>query len=56
VKKSYTGQALTAYFNGPAKNGSSKNELPKNELAKNELAKNGSGRSVLVPTGTGEFA
>jgi hypothetical protein len=51
VKKSYTGQALTAYFNGPAKNGSSKNELPKNELAKN-----GSGRSVLVPTGTGEFA
>ncbi|MGD0413961.1 MAG: excinuclease ABC subunit UvrA [Terriglobales bacterium] len=27
VKKSYTGQALTAYFNGSAKNGSAKNEL-----------------------------
>jgi excinuclease ABC subunit A len=51
VKKSYTGQALTAYFNGPAKNGSAKNEL-----AKNELAKTGSGRSALVPTGTGEYA
>ncbi len=41
VKKSYTGQALTAYFTGSAKNGS---------------AKNGSGKSQLAPTGTGERA
>jgi len=41
VKKSYTGQALTAYFNGSATNGS---------------ARNGSARSVLAPTGTGERA
>jgi excinuclease ABC subunit A len=31
VKKSYTGQALTAYFSGPAKNSSAKNDLPKND-------------------------
>ena len=41
VKKSYTGQALTAYFNGSAKHGS---------------AKNGTAKSVLAPTGTGERA
>ena len=40
VKKSYTGQALTAYFNGSATNGS---------------ARNGSATSVLAPTGTGEL-
>jgi len=55
VKKSYTGQALAGYFNGPAKNGPAKNGSARNELAKNELAKNGSGRSELLPTGTGEF-
>jgi excinuclease ABC subunit A len=60
VKKSYTGQALAGYFNGPAKNGPAKNGpakngSTKNELAKNELAKNGSGRSELLPTGTAEF-
>jgi excinuclease ABC subunit A len=60
VKKSYTGQALAGYFNGPAKNdpaknGPAKNGSAKNELAKNELAKNGSGRSELLPTGTAEF-
>jgi hypothetical protein len=27
VKKSYTGQALTAYFNGSAKNGAAKSVL-----------------------------
>ena len=41
VKKSYTGQALAAYFNGSARNGS---------------AKNGSARSVLAPRGTQELA
>ena len=41
VKKSYTGQALTAYFNGSATNGS---------------ARNGSAKSALAPTGTGELA
>jgi excinuclease ABC subunit A len=46
VKKSYTGQALTAYFNGSKKNGS----------AKNGSAINGTGKSVLAPTGTGELA
>ena len=46
VKKSYTGQALTAYFNGSKKNGS----------AKNGSAKNGPLRSELAPTGTGELA
>jgi excinuclease ABC subunit A len=69
VKKSYTGQALTAYFNGSEKNGSQKNESLKNELAKNgsaknglaknELAKNGSGKNGAtnsVPTPAGELA
>ena len=46
VKKSYTGQALTAYFNGSAKNGSAKNASPRNGTAK----------TVLAPTGTGEPA
>jgi excinuclease ABC subunit A len=41
VKKSYTGQALAAYFNGSTRNGP---------------AKNGSSKSVLAPTGTGELA
>jgi excinuclease ABC subunit A len=51
VKKSYTGQALTAYFNGPAKNG-----LAKDGLAKDGSARNGSGKNVLAPTGIGELA
>src|SRR5271155_1313992 len=42
VKKSYTGQALTAYFDGAGKNGSLKNGSEKNGSPKN-----GSGRSVL---------
>jgi excinuclease ABC subunit A len=46
VKKSYTGQALTAYFNGSKKNGS----------AKNGSAINGTGKGVLAPTGTGKLA
>jgi excinuclease ABC subunit A len=45
VKKSYTGQALTAYFNGSEKNGSDRNGS----------ARNGSARGVLAPTGTGEL-
>ena len=61
VKKSYTGQALSAYFtglekNGSAKNGSAKNGPAKNESIKNGLAKNGSAKSVLAPTGTGGLA
>jgi excinuclease ABC subunit A len=51
VKKSYTGQALTAYFNGTAKNAS-----PKNGSSSNGSEKNGSLRGVLAPTGTGEHA
>ena len=50
VKKSYTGQALTAYFNGLPKNGSSKNGSVKGEPARNSSA------TVLAPTGTGERA
>ncbi len=42
VKKSYTGQALTAYFNGSSRNGSEKNG-----------SSNGS-KSFLAPTGTGD--
>src|SRR5271155_5794942 len=56
VKKSYTGQALTGYFNGSVKNGSSKNESAKNESAKNGSERNSSVRSMLAPTGTGELA
>ena len=44
VKKSYTGQALTEYFNGSRKNGS-----PKNGSVKNGSAKN-------MPAPTGELA
>jgi excinuclease ABC subunit A len=50
VKKSYTGQALTAYFNDSSKNGA-----PKNGSARNEPTRNNS-PSVLAPTGTGERA
>jgi excinuclease ABC subunit A len=46
VKKSYTGQALTAYFHGPEKNGSTKNGL-----AKNGSGKNGATKSVPAPAG-----
>src|SRR6266478_1094334 len=46
VKKSYTGQALTSYFNG--------SEI--NRAAKNGSAKNGSAKGVLAPTGTGGLA
>ncbi len=66
VKKSYTGQALTAYFNGtakngPAKNGSAKNGSENSGSAKNVSArsaptKNGVATSELAPTGTGECA
>jgi len=47
VKKSYTGQALIAYFNGSARNA---------HEAKNGARKNGEGISELAPTGTAEFA
>jgi excinuclease ABC subunit A len=50
VKKSYTGQALTAYFNGSSKHSSSKNGSARNEPARNSSA------TVLAPTGTGERA
>ena len=46
VKKSYTGQALTSYFKGSARNGS----------VRNGSVKNGSAKSVLAPTGTGALA
>jgi len=51
VKKSYTGQALTSYFNG-----SEINRAAKNGSAKNGSATNASARSVLAPTGTGGLA
>jgi excinuclease ABC subunit A len=54
VKKSYTGQALTAYFNGPAKDGSPKNIPSKNGLSKRESEKDGLPQDPLAPTGTGE--
>jgi excinuclease ABC subunit A len=50
VKKSYTGQALTSYFKGSARNGAAKNES-----ARNGSVKSGSASSVLAPTGTGEL-
>jgi excinuclease ABC subunit A len=46
VKKSYTGQALTLYFNGSAKN----------DLVRNGLEKSSAAKSVLAPTGTGRLA
>jgi excinuclease ABC subunit A len=45
VKKSYTGQALTAYFNGSAKNGSAKQEPANSVSSRGEL-----------PAGEGELA
>jgi excinuclease ABC subunit A len=56
VKKSYTGQALTAYFNVSTKNDSAKNGSARNGSEKNGSPRNGSARSVLAPTGTGELA
>jgi excinuclease ABC subunit A len=62
VKKSYTGQALTAYFNGTGKNGLARNGTARNESLKNGSSsgngseKNGALRGVLAPTGTGEHA
>jgi len=41
VKKSYTGQALTAYFDGTTKNGPGKNGSPKNGAGKSEASKGG---------------
>jgi excinuclease ABC subunit A len=55
VKKSYTGQALTAYFNGSSKNGSSRNGSAKNGTSKSSSERNGLARSVLAPTGTGDL-
>jgi excinuclease ABC subunit A len=55
VKKSYTGQALTAYFNGSTRNGQeTRPEIRGSD--RNDSKKNGAGISELAPTGTGEFA
>jgi excinuclease ABC subunit A len=43
VKKSYTGQALTAYFNGSGRNASERNG-----------SNNDSAKGLLAPTGTGD--
>jgi excinuclease ABC subunit A len=60
VKKSYTGQALTAYFssakNGSAKNGLPKNELPKNGTVINEASKIAPANGELTPIGAGDRA
>ena len=61
VKKSYTGQALTAYFSGTGKPVLAKNDLEKNGAAKITISKNGLSENsvaneVLAPTGTGESA
>jgi excinuclease ABC subunit A len=54
VKKSYTGQALTAYFNGSTRNGQeTRPEIRGSD--RNDSKKNGAGISELAPTGTGEF-
>jgi excinuclease ABC subunit A len=50
MKKSYTGQALTAYFNSSAKSGSAKNGSPA------EGSKNGSAQVALASTGIEERA
>ena len=50
IKKSYTGQALTAYFNSSARNGSAKNGSP------TEGSKNGSAPVALASTGIEERA
>jgi excinuclease ABC subunit A len=51
AKKSYTGQALAAYFNGSAKN-----DTDKNGSTKNGAVKNGPPNGALAPTSTGEVA
>ena len=61
VKKSYTGQALSAYFNGspkngspkdePAKNGSAKNDPARNDPPKNDPPRNSSAKSAIAPAG-----
>jgi excinuclease ABC subunit A len=56
VKKSYTGQALTAYFNGSTRNGQETRPETRNGSDRNDSKKNGAGISELAPTGTGEFA
>jgi excinuclease ABC subunit A len=56
VKKSYTGQALTAYFNASEKNGSANNGPEKNGSATTGSAKNGGSQSVLQPTSTEDRA
>jgi excinuclease ABC subunit A len=60
VKKSYTGQALTIYFEGSAKNSAARNSEAKNSAAKNgplrnSIAKNVEARAALAPTGTGDL-
>jgi excinuclease ABC subunit A len=65
VKKSYTGQALTAYFDDSIRNGAAKKEAAKNGpvkddpakngITKNNSARNGAAKGVLAPTGTEEF-
>jgi excinuclease ABC subunit A len=57
VKKSYTGQALTAYFKESAnkesaKNGSSQNGATQNGLPKNGSAKNGSNKNRSAKNGS----
>jgi excinuclease ABC subunit A len=56
VKKSYTGQALTAYFNGSTRNGQETRPETRNGSDRNDSKKNGAGISELAPTGAGEFA
>jgi excinuclease ABC subunit A len=51
VKKSYTGQALTAYFNGSTKSESGKNGLSKNGTARNESTGNVSTKNALAKDG-----
>ncbi len=51
VKKSYTGQALTAYFDNSRKNGSTKNGPPRNGSVKNGSEKNGSAKNDSLENG-----
>ncbi len=48
VKKSYTGQALSAYFKGSSRNGSYRSDLAKKDSVKNEPVKNGAANGAIA--------
>jgi hypothetical protein len=56
VKKSYTGQALTAYFKGAARNGVGKNGSQNNGSVMHGSTKNGTTGAAPAPVSTEEIA